>query len=75
MAGWRQPEGLRSSVPWAGEQNAIAEGNWEEIWAHRKGKVPLLGRVRGGGEDHYRNLPAHVWALRGRAPSGTDYRW
>ena len=22
----------------------MAEGTWEKVWTHRKGKVPLLGR-------------------------------
>ena len=47
LAVWRQPERLRSGAPWAGERNTTAEGNWEEIWAHRRSKMPLLGRARG----------------------------
>ena len=48
-----------------GEWNAMAEGTREKVWAHRRSKVPLLGRVRAGGEDRHRNLPACTWALRG----------
>ena len=75
MAVWKQPEGLRSSVSWAGEQNTTAEGTWEEVWAYRRSKVPLLGRVREGEADHHRNLPANRQALRGQGASGTGYRW
>ena len=32
---------------WAGEWNAMAEGTQEKVWAHRRSKVQLLGRVRG----------------------------
>ena len=53
---WRQPEGLESSAPWDGERNATAEETWEEVWAHRRSKVPLLGMARGGGADHPGNL-------------------
>ena len=31
----------------------------EKVWAHRRSKVPLLGRVKGG-VDHHRNLLVHV---------------
>ena len=59
---------------WAGEWNAMAEGILEEVWAHRS-KAPLLGRVRVGGVDSHRNLPAHLRALRGWGTSGTGYGW
>ena len=64
--------GLGSSVLQVGEWNATAEGTWEKVWARRRSKAPLLGRVRGGGADHHRNLPAR-WtpALRGWSTSGT----
>ena len=52
----RQPEGLGSSAPRAGEWSTTAEGTWEENWACRKNKVPLLGRVRGGGVDGHRSF-------------------
>ena len=29
-----------------GRRNTTAEGAWEEFWAHRRSKAPLLGRVR-----------------------------
>ena len=45
-------------MQWAGEWNAMAEGTWEKVWASRRSKAPLLGRERGGGADHHRNLPA-----------------
>ena len=61
LAVWRQPEGLGSGVPQAGEQSAIAEGTQDKVWAYRRNKVPLLGRVRGRGVDHHRNL-FHVHA-------------
>ena len=63
-----------SSVLQAGEWNATAEGTWEEVWAQRRSKAPLLGRARVGGADCHRNLLEHVWALRGWDASGADYR-
>ena len=33
------------------EWNAMAEGTWEKVWVRKRGKMPLLGRVRGGGVD------------------------
>ena len=54
--GWRPPEGLGSSVLRAGEENATAEGTCEEVWASKRGKAPLLGKVRGGGSDSHGNL-------------------
>ena len=60
LAVWRQPEGLGSGVPQAGEQSTIAKGTQEEVWPHRRGKAPLLGRARGGGVDCHRNLPVHI---------------
>ena len=71
----RQPEGLGHGVPWAGEQNATSKGTQEEVWACRRRKVPLLGRVRVGGADRHRNLPPHAQALRGQGASGAGYRW
>ena len=69
LALWRQTEGLRSSAPWAGEWCATswgvdcrAEGTQEKVLAGRRGKVPLLGRARGGGVDHHRKLPVHTYA-------------
>ena len=38
----------------------MAEGTWKKVWAHRRGKAPLLGRERGGGVDCHRNLLAHA---------------
>ena len=35
----------------------MAEGTWEKILTHRRGKVPLSGRARGGGVDCHRKLP------------------
>ena len=43
----------------------------------RRGKAPSLGRMRGGGKDYHRKLPALEylpacpWALRRRGSSGT----
>ena len=48
-------EWLGSGMTKAGEQNAIAEGTWEVVWAHRRSKA-WLERVRGGGADHCMNL-------------------
>ena len=62
-------------VLWAREWNAMAGGTQEGIWDCRRSKVPLLGRERGGGVDHHRNLPAHMQALRGLGISGTCYQW
>ena len=56
LAVWRRPEGLGSSVPWAGEQYTIAKGTQEEVWACRRSKVPLLRRAKGGGVHHHRNV-------------------
>ena len=47
-----------SGVLWAGDWNAIAEGTQEKVWDLRRGKVPLLGRVKLGGADHHRKLSA-----------------
>ena len=51
---------LGSCVPRDGEQSTTAKRTWEKVWAHRRSKAPLLGRVRGGGADYHRNLPAHA---------------
>ena len=48
----------------AQESNAMAEGTLEKVWAHRRSKVPLSGRVREGRADHHRNLPACTCAHR-----------
>ena len=52
----------------------MAGGTQEGIWDCKRSKVPLLGRERGGGVDHHRNLPAHMQALRGLGISGTCYQ-
>ena len=46
LAMWRQPEGLRSDVPWLRSGLPRVKGNWEEAWAHRRRKSPLLGRAK-----------------------------
>ena len=56
LAEWKQPEELGSGVTQDGEKNSTANGNWEEVWAHRRSKEPLLGRARGVGADCHRNL-------------------
>ena len=38
----------------------MAEGTQEKVWACRRSKESSLGRVRGGGADHHRNLPTQV---------------
>ena len=47
---------------WAGEWNTTTEGTWEKVWVHRRSKVPLLERVRGGGVDCHKNLPKNVFS-------------
>ena len=37
-----------------GEENATAKGT-REVWPCRQNKMPLLGRIRGGGADHHKN--------------------
>ena len=59
-----------NSVLWAEEWNTTAEGTQKEVWAHRS-QVPLLGRVRGGGADHHRNLSVSALAHRGQGASGS----
>ena len=55
--GWGSEfNGLGSQTPQAREWNARVEGTREEVWTCRRSKVPLLGRVRGGGADNHRNL-------------------
>ena len=56
LAVWRQPEGLRRCVLWAGKQSATVEGNQEEAWDLRRGRAPLLKRVRGRGVDCHTNI-------------------
>ena len=48
---------------WDGEWNAMAEGTQEKVWACRRSKESSLGRVRGGGADHHRNLYTSVHRL------------
>ena len=38
------------------EISTTAEGTQEEVWALKRNKVPLLGRARGGGVDHHKNI-------------------
>ena len=52
-----------------------SRGNWEEVWACRRSKVPLLERARGGVADHHRNLPVHMRGLSERGSSGAGYEW
>lgn len=49
---WRQPEGLGSGVPRAGEWSTTAEGTQEEVYTCSRSKTPLLWRARKGGLDH-----------------------
>ena len=49
-----------SGVLWAPEWSTVAEGTKERVWAHRRIKAPLLGRMRGEGVYHNKNLPAHM---------------
>ena len=50
--------GQGSGTPWAEEGNATAEETREKVHTCRRGNVPLLGRVRGGGTDLHRKLHA-----------------
>ena len=66
---WGQPKGRGavchrqgSSVLCAGEWNTT-EGTGENVWACRRSKAPLLGRVRGGGVDRHSNLHVHTCGL------------
>ena len=47
---------LGSSEARAREWSDIAEGNWEEVWTHRRSNVPLLERARREGADCHRNV-------------------
>ena len=67
MAVWRQTTGLENITQWAGEQGTTADGNWEEVWAHRRSKAPLLGRARGGGTKSHWNLFPYAHADSQRA--------
>ena len=57
---WRQPEGLESGVPRAGEWSSSATGNWEAEWACKRSKVLLLGKAIGGGVDCHRNISLYT---------------
>ena len=53
------------------EQNTTAKGTWEEIWAHRRSKGPLLRRTRGGGGTAIGiSFLMHALALREWGTSG-----
>lgn len=68
---WRQPEGLRSCVPRAGERSTTAKGNWEEVWACRRSKAPLLGGQEEGGQITIVYLSLSMCELsEGRAMGG-----
>ena len=56
LAVWRQPGGLGSGAPWAGQLSTTAEETREEVWAHRRSKAPLSGRAKRGGVDRHRNI-------------------
>ena len=45
-------------MPWVGEENTMVEGTQEKVQTCRRGKAPLLGRVRGEGVDCHRKLPS-----------------
>ena len=59
--------GLGSGTSRVGEGNAKTEGTQEKVWTCRRGKAPLLGKVREG-PDHHRKLPAleHAHAVGSR---------
>ena len=59
-------------MPWAEKWNAMTEGTWEKVQAHRRGKSPLLGRMRGGGAGYHRKLlvaSVHTFLLACRGQS------
>ena len=70
-------EGLGSSVPWGAELSIIAEETWEDVWACRRSKVPLLQRSKGGGVDCHQNIfPCpHAQTQSGRGAFGAGYKW
>ena len=47
---------LGSGVPRAGEQSTTAERTGEEVLAHRRSNVPMLGRAREVRMEHHRNI-------------------
>ena len=51
---------LGNGVALAGEWSTIVRRTWEEAWAHRRNKVPLLRRARGEGVGHHRNIFLHT---------------
>ena len=57
----------------------MAEGTLEKVWILRRGKAPLLGRVREGVDHHMKcPTPEHAHAhcsLRVWGSSGAGYRW
>ena len=55
-------------MPCAGEGNTTAEGTQGKVQTLRRVKVPLLGRVRGGGVDHHKKLP-ELERAHARGPS------
>ena len=63
-------------MPWAEEGKAMAEGTQEKFQTGRRGKAPLLERVKGGGADHHRKLSTpeqvHACGLRGQGGSVQD---
>ena len=66
-------------MPRAEEGNAMAEGTWEKILTHRRGKVPLSGRREEEGLTAIGNslnwgVCMGPWALSGWGGSGTGYR-
>ena len=63
-----------SSTPLAGEENAMVEGTQEKVWTHRRGQMPLLGRVRGVGVNFHRKLPVfkHVHMAAGSQRVGSS---
>ena len=52
-------------MDWGVVCHALGSRTWEEAWAHRRSKVPLLERARGRGVDCHRNLPAYAGSEAG----------
>ena len=60
---------------WAGEWNAMAGGTREKVWAHRRSKAPLLGRLEEEGRTAIGiSLCMQVGSERVRNP-GAGYEW
>ena len=76
----RQPEGLGSSVPRAGEQSVTAEGTQNLLWAHSRSKaISGEGKRRRGGLPHQyfslQSMDSQKVELQAKGPSFPGYKW